>query len=51
MPETETVMINGSPVIIEKVITSGDLILSSMLTVLISLILALIVLHFIGGRR
>jgi hypothetical protein len=51
MPETETIVINGNPLIIEKVATSGELIIASLLTVIISLVLGAIVLYILGGRR
>lgn len=51
MPGTETVMINGNPVVIEKIITSGDLIIASLQTVMISIMLGVVVLFLFGGRR
>ena len=51
MPETETIIINGNPLIIEKTVTSGELIIASLLTVIISLVLGAIVLFILGGRR
>jgi hypothetical protein len=51
MPETETIVINGNPLIIEKMVTSGELIIASLLTVIISLVLGAILLFILGGRR
>lgn len=51
MPGTETVIINGNPVVIEKIITSGDLIIASLQTIIISIILGVILLFLFGGRR
>ncbi len=51
MPETEIILLNGNPVIIEKVITSGELLVSALMTVLISLVLSMIILYIIKGGR
>lgn len=51
MPGTETVMINGNAVVIEKIITSGDLIIASLQTIIISIMIGAILLHMFGGRR
>lgn len=51
MPETITVMINGSPVVIEKTLTSGDLLLSTLMTIILTLMIAMIVITIIGGKK
>ncbi len=51
MPGTEEVIINGNAVVIEKIITSGDLIIASLQTIIISIMLGVILLFMFGGRR
>lgn len=50
-PETQLVTVNGHPVVIEQIITSGELLVTMTMTIAISLILAVIVLYLFGGRR
>ena len=51
MVETETILINGTPVLVEQSMTSGDLIIASLMTIIISLIIGVVALYLIGGRR
>jgi hypothetical protein len=51
MPEYETVMINGNAVVIEKMITSGDLLIITLITVMTTIFVAMIILFLFGGWR